>query len=433
MRGGEKPVKRRAVGRTVVTVAALPFLMIAGSLVAPGPAGAATAVRGVTPTEVKVVGICPITSPTGGYPGCDVGAKARFAAVNRAGGINGRKIDYIGTGNDTENGATNLALAQKAVGQQKVFAVVPELGEGFLPASSDYLNANKVPSVGWGFMPGQCSGPQTYGFGFNGCVVPPKPTVVNTSVAAPVVNKLGKNKAYALISDNTQVSTSGLTLVKDAFLDVGANVVYSEANVPTTANVNYTPFVEALMTSNHGQPPDVIVTNGQFSNTVGLSAGLRAAGYKGALVNYIAYVPGLLTGSPDVAKALAGAYVETQFLATEFGGSAIKQMKANIKAVDPKAPILLGTALSYWSADVFVQMLKAAGRNFTAASFGKTINGGWTYKPSGNPIPLGPVSYPADHSQATPCADLVQISGTSYVPVTPMKCYKNVPITKTPK
>jgi ABC-type branched-subunit amino acid transport system substrate-binding protein len=387
----------------------------------------------VTATSIKIEGICPITSPTGGYPGCDVGAKARFDAVNRAGGINGRTIDYIGTKDDKENGATNLSLSHQAVQQDKVFAVVPELGEGFLPASSDYFNTNQVPSVGWGFMPGQCAGPDTYGFGFNGCVSAPSPTVTNISVAAPLVETLGKDKAYALISDNTQVSTTGLMLVNAAFRYAGANIVYSKANVPLSANVNYTPFVADIMVSNHGKAPDVVVTNGQFQNTVGLSAALKAAGYKGALANYIAYVPGLLENSPDTAKALDGAYVATQFLPTEFGGPSIEKMQADVKAVDPKAPILLGTALSYWSADVFVQMLQAAGKDLTAASFGQTVNGGWTYKPAGDPIPLGPVSYPDDHTQAAPCGALVQISGTKYLPIKPLTCYKNVALADIPK
>jgi hypothetical protein len=146
------------------------------------------------------------------------------------------------------------------------------------------------------------------------------------------------------------------------------------------------------------------------------------------MLNYITYVPGLLDKSPDATQALNGSYVMTQFLAPEFGGKAISQMKAAIKAVDPKAPILLGTALSYWSADVFVQMLQAAGKDLTPESFGATINGGWTYKPYGNPIGIGPVTYPKDHTEASPCADMLRIRGTKYTPVTPMTCYKNVPL-----
>lgn len=391
------------------------------------------AVRGVTDTSIKVAGICPITSPTGGYPGCDVGAKARFAAVNRAGGINGRKIDYIGTEDDNDNGAKNLDLSRKVVENDKVFAVVPDLGQGFLPASSDYLDSNQVPSVGWGFMPGQCAGPQTYGFGFNGCVLPPSGTIVNSSLAAPVVQKLGKDKTYAIISDDTEASSAGIKLIVAAFREAGATVVYSKANVPTSDNVDYTPFIQDLMTSDHGGAPDVVVTNGRFQNTVGLSGGLKAAGFKGDLFNYIAYVPGLLQNSADTAKALDGAYVMTQFLPTEFGGKNIDQMKADVAAVAPGAPILLGTALTYWSADVFVQMLEAAGKDLTPETFGKTINGGWTYKPSGDPIGIGAVSYPKDHAEATPCSALVQIKGTKYVPISPMKCYENIPLAKTPK
>jgi ABC-type branched-subunit amino acid transport system substrate-binding protein len=392
-------------------------------------AASSGSVRGVTDKTIKVVGICPVTSPTGGYPGCDVGAKARFEAANKAGGINGRKIDYIGTKDDNENGTKNLDLSHEAVEKDQVFAVVPELGQGFLPASSNYFNEQQVPSVGWGFMPGQCAGPDTYGFGFNGCIVPPGAATVNTSVAAPFVDKIGKHKAYALVSDDTTTSTSGLKLVTAAYKAVGADVDYSKSNVPTSDNDDYTPFIQDIMTSNDGKAPDAVVFNGRFQNTVGLTGGLKAAGFTGAMLNYITYVPGLLDKSPDAAQALNGSYVMTQFLAPEFGGKAISQMKSAIKAVDPKAPILLGTALSYWSADVFVQMLQAAGKDLTPEIFGTTINGGWTYKPYGNPIGIGPVTYPKDHTEASPCADMLRISGTKYKPVTPMTCYKNVPLT----
>jgi len=395
--------------------------------------GGTSTARGVTADSIKVVGICPVTSPTGGYPGCDLGAKARFEAQNEAGGVHGRMIEYIGTEDDTENGAKNLEQAKKAVESEEVFAIVPALGQGFLPATTDYLNEQKVPSVGWGFMPGQCAGPDTYGFGFNGCIVPPGAKIVNTSVAGPIVDEVGKDKSYALVSDNTETSSTGNKLVTAAFKEVGADVVYSKANVPTSDNVDYTPFIQDIMTSNDGKAPDVVVFNGRFQNTVGLSAGLKAAGFEGDLMNYIAYVPGLLENSPDTAKALDGSYVITQFLPVEFGGEAIEQQVEAIEAIEPDATITLGTSLAYWQADVFIQMLEAVGADLTPERFGEVVNGDWTYKPYGDPIGIGPVTYPKDHSEPSPCAAMVKIDGTDYEPITPMTCYENVPLADTPE
>lgn len=388
-----------------------------------------SAVRGVTDTEIVIAGLSPVTSPTGGYPGVDVGAAARFARVNRDGGINGRKIKYLGTRDDTENGAKNLDLARKAVLEDKVFAIVPALGQGFLPATGDFLNKEKVPSVGWGFMPLQCSEKPDFGFGFNGCIVPPGGKFANTSTAKPIVDKVGNGSTAALVSDDTDASRVGNQVVAHSFEAAGAKVVYQKANVPTSERVDYTPFVQDIMKSNSGKAPDIVAFNGRFANTVGITAGLRAAGFKGATVNYITYVPGLLDAQPDLAKALDGSYVITQFLPIEFSDApAIKQMKKDIEAYKAGAPIQLGTALSYWMADSFVQMLEAVGRDLTPDNFNKVINGGWSYKPESTPAGIGPVKYPEGHSEPSPCGAMVQIKGTKYVPVTPLTCYENIKV-----
>lgn len=387
------------------------------------------AVRGVTDTEIVIAGISPVTSPTGGYPGVDVGAAARFARVNAEGGINGRKIKYLGTRDDTEAGAKNLDLARKAVLEDKVFAIVPALGQGFLPATGDFLNKEKVPSVGWGFMPLQCSEKPDFGFGFNGCIVPPGGKIANTSTAKPIIDKLGKGSTAALVSDDTDTSRVGNKVVQHSFEAAGAKVVYQKANVPTSERVDYTPFVQDIMTSNDGKAPEIVVFNGRFANTVGITAGLRAAGFKGATVNYITYVPGLLDAQPDLAKALDGSYIITQFLPVEFTDApAIKQMKKDIESYKAGAPIQLGTALSYWMADSFVQMLQSVGKDLTPDTFDKVINGGWTYKPEGTPPGIGPVKYPEGHSEPSPCGAMVQIKDAKYVPVTPLTCYENIKV-----
>jgi len=390
--------------------------------------GASGEVRGVTDDEITIQGIAPLTSAGGGYPGADLGAKARFERANAEGGVHGRKINYLGTADDNEDGTKNLDLVRKAVQQDGVFAIVPMLGAGFLPASSDFLDAEKVPSVGWGFMPGQCGAEDSYGFGFNGCIQPPGADLVNTSLAAQIMEVVGEGATVAIVSDDTANSTEGLKTVEGAFVAEGAEVVYAKPNVPTSEQVDYTPFVQDVMTSDAGGPPDLVVFNSLFANTVGITAGLRDAGFEGETLNYIAYVPGLLEQSPDTAAALDGSYVSTQFLPTEFGGDAIEQMVADIEAIDPDAQITLGAAMTYWMADVFLQMLEAVGKDLTPESFGEVVNGDWTYEPWGDPAALGPISYPAGHGEPAPCSALVKIEGTEYTPVAPIECFENLPI-----
>ena len=172
----------------VTTTAAGATATTGAATVTPGTGSAGGKVRGVTDKEITIGGLSAITSAGGGYTGADVGAKARFARVNAEGGINGRMINYIGVKDDGEDSTKNLDLARQLVQKDDVFALAPVVGQGLLPASSDFLETNKVPFVGWGFMPGFCG--TKFGFGFNGCITPPAGNIVNTSLAGTLVQAL---------------------------------------------------------------------------------------------------------------------------------------------------------------------------------------------------------------------------------------------------
>lgn len=125
--------------------------------------------RGVTADSVKVGGIVSMTSASGySKKDTDLGAKARYLRANAEGGINGRKIDYLGAEDDGQDPAKNLAAARKLVQQDKVFAVAPMSSVTF--SGADFLEQEKVPTFGWGTLPSFC-GPRHI-YGFNGCLVP---------------------------------------------------------------------------------------------------------------------------------------------------------------------------------------------------------------------------------------------------------------------
>lgn len=380
-------------------------------------------VRGVTDTEITIGGLTALTSPGGGYTGADLGAQARFDRVNAEGGINGRMINYIGVKDDGEDSTKNLDLARELVQQDNVFALAPVVGQGLLPASSDFLEENQVPFVGWGFMPGFCG--TSFGFGFNGCITPPGGGIINTSLAGTLVEalKLGEGDTVAVQGYDAEGGKLGADILAAGFEEAGVKVVYKDTTMPTTDATDFTPFVQKIMESADGKPPTAVAMVSLFNNTVGLTGSLTAAGYEGATMNYLTYVPGLLENAPQVADAIQGTYVNTQWLPQEFGGTAIKQIQADLEAIGADTTVGFGTALGYWSADVLVQMLEAVGPDLTPETFDAVINGGWTYEPQGDPFGIGPVSYPRDHDQPTPCAALVQVAGTEYTPVLPMTCY----------
>jgi branched-chain amino acid transport system substrate-binding protein len=82
-----------------------------------------------------------------------------------------------------------------------------------------------------------------------------------------------------------------------------------------------------------------------------------------------------------------------------------------------------GVSIGYWSADVFLQMLQAAGKNLTPETFAAAMNKDFTYKPPFNPPGVGAVSFPRDKNEPTPCAAMIQVQGQRYALKAPMACY----------
>ncbi len=386
-------------------------------------AGSSAAGQGVTSDQILIGGVASLTSPQGPvFPGADTGAQAAFEAVNRQGGINGRKIKYIFK-DDGSNPSTNLTDIQQLVLQDHVFAMAPVTSEVFLPGASDFLKNQNVPFTGWGFQPGFCGNPA--GFGFNGCLV--STNVANLAILGPLSKVLPKGASLAFIADNTTSGQSAIKQAQTAADSYGFKMVYSKAILPIDNPVtDFSPYVSALV----GSHADLIVTDsGSFANDVGLDGALKAAGYKGPTMNFVTYVPGLLTSSPSVASAINGAYTNIQFAPQEQGGPAVAQIEKDLVAIGQKPLISIGVATSYWSAELMIAMLKDVGRDLTPDNFMKKINGGfnWTPSPSGG---VGPVSFPQDHSDPAPCAALVVASGQVYKSAAPLECYKTVTYSK---
>lgn len=384
-------------------------------------------VRGVTDTEITIAGLGPLTSQQGGYPGVDTGAKARFERANREGGIAGRKIKFIGFEDDGEDPSKNLDLARQLVQQDNVFAVSPAVGQSWLPPTTDFLQQNEVPFVGWGVMPGFCG--NSFGFGFDGCSVNPDPKVANTGMTQGIVELegLGEGSTVAVQSFDNEAGRASKIQVEATLKAAGIDVVYSDAKIPTTDVADFTPFVQKIMTSADGDAPDAVLMMTQFTNSIGLTGALKAAGYEGATMNYVTYTPELLD-SKQVADSLDGTYVLAKLLPQEFGGTAIEQMKEDLKAIGEDEEIGTFTSVGYWSADVTIQMLEKVGRDLTPETFDEVINGGFIYEPQGEPFGIGPVEFPRDHDQAMPCGAILQVEGTEYVPVVPLTCYENIPL-----
>ena len=101
-------------------------------------------------------------------------------------------------------------------------------------------------------------------------------------------------------------------------------VVYSKGVVPAPpATVgDFTPFSQAIMTSNNGGPPDIVIMLfASIPSTLGLQGTLQAAGFKGPIENTQTY-------DPQLAAPSKGGSVYVQFGAFETADTVpgVKQM-----------------------------------------------------------------------------------------------------------
>ncbi len=389
--------------------------------------GGSTSSEGVSANSITVEGDIVKTSSVGySQAGVDLGAKARFARANDEGGVNGRKINYLGSLDNKLDPSQDLPLVKKIVEQDKAFAVVP-LVSAQLAQGGNYLVKNKVPFFGWGIAPSFCN--NDYGYGFTGCLVPTDPKDEVSTASAGLMDKLlgqknGKGKSVAMISEDSTSGVFGIKVIEAAFKADGWDVTYAKAAIPSKSpTTDFSPYVQAIMSSNKGKAPDVMFHVTTAPNVIGLSSALTAAGFKGPQENAVTYDTKTYLSNAQSRSALEGAYVFIQYGSFQGETEANKQMLADVQKVDPSQKELTqDIAIGYYSADIFLHGVQKAGKNLTRESFTKAMNDGSSYEVQGG---IGKISFPINHRNSVPCGSLVQVQGQKYVEKVPLTCFTN--------
>lgn len=191
--------------------------------------------EGISANSIKIEGDIVKTSAVGySQRLADIGTKARFNRANQEGGVNGRKIDYLGSLDNKLDPSQDLSTVKQVVQQDHAFAIVPMLSPQ-LAQGGQFLVQNKIPFYGWAVTPSFCN--NDVGFGFTGCLVPTKGSDQVSTVSAGLMDKLlgipnGKGKTVAMISEDSTAGTFGIKVIQAAFVADGWKVVYSKATIP---------------------------------------------------------------------------------------------------------------------------------------------------------------------------------------------------------
>ena len=102
--------------------------------------------NGASDTEIKLGHCGPYSGPASAYGVIGKGIEAYWKSVNDAGGINGRKINFI-TLDDGYNPAKTVEVVRQLVEQDKVLCLFNTLGTPSNTAIQKYMNQRKVPQL----------------------------------------------------------------------------------------------------------------------------------------------------------------------------------------------------------------------------------------------------------------------------------------------
>jgi branched-chain amino acid transport system substrate-binding protein len=101
---------------------------------------------GATDTEIKIGNIMPYSGPASAYGTIGKTEAAYFKKINDAGGINGRKINFISY-DDGYSPPKTVEQARKLVESDEVLFIFNSLGTPPNSAIHKYMNAKKVPQL----------------------------------------------------------------------------------------------------------------------------------------------------------------------------------------------------------------------------------------------------------------------------------------------
>jgi ABC-type branched-subunit amino acid transport system substrate-binding protein len=353
------------------------------------------------------------------------GFEAGIYRFNKAGGLDGRTIKFLGVSDDGFSPATALANAQRLVESNHAIVIAPFSSAGAGTATGTYLQANQTPFIGWDTSPAFTAAP-TWGFGINGNQLNPtaQPILLNGILTVMHATKTPGNVKIAVIANDYPTATSGMQNASAVFQSFGMKVVYQKSPIPVIGTTNYQPYAQAVIAS--GANALYMVTSSP--DAVGLSLALKSAGWKGAIFSPVTYFPGQLSSQPSEAAALNGTYVANEFPADENPTPAVAQAKKDLASVGQPPHLTSGASVGYWSAIYLEQLLKATLKNVggdpnkvTGAAIAKTVNGGWTYT---DPIAggIGTAYFPAAEKIPTGCGTFLKVVGAGYQQITPYQC-----------
>jgi len=382
--------------------------LLVGACSNAGPPGTGRAeTQGVTSTEIRVGSLTAATGPLGNqYAPISDGVEAYIDMINDAGGVAGRRIKLAAKLDDATSPSRDIAQARALNEQDKVFAVVGVATPVFPGAK--YLGANNVPTFGWTVNP-EWSGPASL-FGEDG-------SFVDFTGAGPLLpylaKKVGASKVGTL-AYNVAQSQDCATGQANSFRKYGLDYPFQDTSLPFgTTDINAD--IQRMKQSG----VQFMATCMDATGNVLMSRGIRQNG-----LNITQYWPNgydqqTLDQFPDL---MEGVYLESSFTPFEAASTSpgMEQFLSEMHRRFPRTPISEVVLAGWINAHLFVDGLKAVGRDLTRSKLIAAINNIHDFTADGIWPKQSPIDWAYSHTRLTPypdCAAFIQVQHGRFVPV----------------
>jgi ABC-type branched-subunit amino acid transport system substrate-binding protein len=419
----------RRIASTTAAMLLCTGLVMAGSSVL--SAGAATKVPGVTATQVTIGATVPLTGiAASGYDEVANSAAAVFKWVNAHGGVNGRKIKYVlkddcyGTPGFGCTGTPSTVTQTHALLALPVFATVGSLGTPTQDSVRSLLKANGVPQLFVNSGSQDWNNPSTYP-GLYGW----QPSYNEEGkIFGKYINATYPGASVCFLGQGDDFGTDGLAGLVAGGVSPTITDLYSVDALVATSGASIAPYISAFQSA---KCTVVVLDSIPGATDAALGAALQLSYTPHWVISSVGSDP-VTVDAPFAAKGLSidpevGA-TSFDFLPTPSSNSPwIPWMRKVLGADASQIPTVAGTPytsatpidgnMEYgigWAV-AFVEALKAAGRNFTRASFLKVLDS-TTFSQTPSLLPL---RYTSQDHQGLNGGYLVTVtSATSVSPIT---------------
>ena len=356
----------------------------------------ASSATGVTSTTVTVAGVVG-TDPAS--VGADIGAQARFARHNRGSGTHRRTVRYLRTEGVSDAATADAAVARVAT---DAFAAVPVVA----PVGASALGTAGIPFFGAADTVDWYT--NRTGFGFTGVAVSDRARTASSPLGVQLRTLMGGNRATVVVFHDD--SASGAVRAAEA----GRSLRAAGFRGVTLIAVALPPASFTAVTLGSAPTSGAAVFLTSTARTVDIVHQLVAAGSTATLVvGPEFYAP----TNPAVANGLT---VLTSVAPFEEQTRANRRLAADLESFAPGTVATPAIAAGYWSADLFLRGVAAAGKDLTRRTLLDAMNGEhFTFEVAGT---VGRSTWPEMHAQPVPCGSLVQSDGTRYLVMARYRC-----------